>query len=120
MMLMEDVAFQMTETAGSKRVLTESLSSDVLKEVAQRYFPRDPDVLITVLLNSLLVPRYFFEDAKYTVHFIYRVFHEFFVACYAARSGTLLNIEDAQVAEFIVELRAQNFAWSVTPPRRLL
>jgi len=120
MMVMEDVAFQMTDVVDDRRVLTEFLSQGMLEQIAKRYFPGDSDVLITVLLNSLLVPRHFFENAKFTVHFIYRIFHEFFVACYAVRSGVSLDIGDTHVAEFMSELTAKNFAWSATPPRRVL
>lgn len=120
MNVMEETAFQMTEDAAGGRVLTEHLDRDTLERLAHRHFPTDPDVAVTVLLNSLLVPRYLFQDSKFTVHFIYRVFHEFFLACYAVRRGIALDIPGTQVAEFIGELRSQNFGWASTAPKRIL
>lgn len=112
MVLMEDVAAQMTVELNGCLVLREFLPDSDIEEIASVHFPEDTDALVTVLLNSLLVPRSAIANKRYSVHFAYRAFHEFFLACDLVRKGVRTPAPDTQVDEFVSELVAAGFGKS--------
>jgi hypothetical protein len=120
MRMMEDVAMVMTERTADGLALLESTDAKEPEVIAARYFPSEPDLILKVVLNSLLIPHGLFEDGRFTVHFVYRAFHEFFVACYAVRNGQSVTAPGTEIAYFTAELKSENFAWTTEPPQRLL
>jgi hypothetical protein len=117
MQLMEEIAALMTAEANGETRLLESIGIDAVLGIASRYFPKDDDVLLKVALNSLLIPHRLLDNAGFTMHFVYRIFHEFFLACHAVRHGIAPQAPGTHVAEFMAELREENFANTETPPR---
>ena len=110
MSLMEDIAFHITEDYNENRLLCEDISDDDLRRLTAVQFPNEEDVLIKTLLNSLLVPKTLFRDSRYTIHFTFRIYHEFFLARYSLREGIAINVPNSEVTTLIEELRTQNVA----------
>jgi hypothetical protein len=104
MLFMEDIAMHMTKEAEGTVVLAESIDADTVRRIASLRFPRDPDVVVKVALNSLLIPHKLFENSKFTMHFVYRIFQEFFLACHLVRNRREIVVPGSQVAELVAEL----------------
>ncbi len=108
MTLMEEVAMQMTTEADGCIALTESIDADQVGLMASGYFPTDSDAIVKVALNSLLVPHGQYQKTGFNLHFVFRIFHEFFLASYAVRRGLALNAPGTQVADLMAELKADD------------
>jgi len=86
--LMENVANKMTQESEKKYQLIEAVSSDYIEEEARNLFhisSTSSDIVLAVLLNSVLIAPVVRRGSKLPLTFIFRLFHEFFLACYLVR-----------------------------------
>lgn len=105
MLLMENVAGEMTSADGDSVSLTESIESIRVQEEAQRAFRLMRVPVLDVLLYSVLVPLR--TDTRFTqVGFALKVLQEYFLARYLVREGLPETTYPETVRDLCNEIRA--------------
>jgi len=84
-MLMENVAHLMTYKIDDRYQLSEFISSDYISEEAEKLFKLSSAPILAILLNSVLVPYSPRKGSILNVSFVFRIFHEYFLASYLVR-----------------------------------
>jgi hypothetical protein len=103
--LMEEAAYVMTSVKEGEVILSEYLWDESLISLARKHFG-EAEAIVDVMLHSLLVPRYLYKNARFSVEFIFQVFHEFFFACYVVRHGIAVTVGEAAMQQLIEQVRA--------------
>jgi hypothetical protein len=104
-LLTEDVAGTMVDLKSGAVELTEETTSSLLTTLARRRFESKGDVIVPVLLNSVLVPQGLRRGSQFKIEFAFKVFQEYFLARYVARSAPSIGVLPANVQSFLAELR---------------
>lgn len=86
-LLMENIANSMTSKADGQYELSEFIDSVHVQKEAEKIFKISSAPILAILLNSVMVSQSQHQMSNLKVTFAFRIFHEYFLACYLVRKN---------------------------------
>ena len=102
--VMEEVAFKMTKEEGKSITLVETINESEILLIANRVFNTKSTSVLSVLLNSFLIPFNVRGMEPYKIGFVLRVFQEYFLAAFLVRTGGNASLYPASIQELSAQL----------------